>query len=67
VVAAFGMASDLGAVSGPLVAGALAETSYPAAFAATAGVLSVGLAMSWRMPETVHVGGPPPGRAAAPG
>ncbi|HVE28073.1 MAG TPA: MFS transporter [Sporichthya sp.] len=55
VVSTFGMASDLGAVIGPLVAGALAEhVSYKAAFTSTALVLSLGLAMAIRMPETVH-------------
>ncbi|MPZ95660.1 MAG: MFS transporter [Propionibacteriales bacterium] len=53
VVAAFQMSSDLGAIAGPLVAGALADTlSYGWAFAVTAGVLFVGVAMSTRMPET---------------
>ncbi|MGQ0625206.1 MAG: MFS transporter [Sporichthyaceae bacterium] len=55
VVAAYGMSSDLGAVAGPLLAGALAEhVSYSAAFASTAAVLAVGFLMSLRMPETVH-------------
>jgi MFS family permease len=55
VVAAFGMASDLGTVAGPLVAGALADrASYSAAFAATAAVLALGVAMSVRMPETLQ-------------
>jgi dipeptide/tripeptide permease len=49
------MASDLGAVIGPVVAGALAEhVGYGAAFVSTAVVLSIGLAMAIRMPETVH-------------
>ncbi len=55
VIAAYGMSSDLGAVLGPLVAGALAEhVSYGAAFASTAAVMAVGLIMALRMPETVH-------------
>jgi MFS family permease len=53
VIAAYGMAADVGTVIGPLVSGALAETSFAAAFATTAVVLAVGLAMSARMPETV--------------
>lgn len=55
VVSTFGMASDLGAVVGPLVAGALAEhLSYRAAFISTASVLMLGFLMAVRMPETVH-------------
>ncbi|HEY2832710.1 MAG TPA: MFS transporter [Sporichthyaceae bacterium] len=55
VVAAFGMSSDVGAVCGPVIAGALAEhVSYSAAFCSTAAVLGLGLLMSLRMPETVH-------------
>jgi MFS family permease len=55
VVAAFGMSSDVGAVCGPVIAGALAEhVSYKAAFCSTAAVLGVGLLMALRMPETVH-------------
>ena len=53
VIAAYGMAADVGTVIGPLVSGALAETSFGAAFATTAAVLAVGLVMSLRMPETV--------------
>lgn len=53
VIAAFGMASDVGTVTGPLVAGTLAESSYPAGFATTVVVLGAGLVMSLRMPETV--------------
>ena len=55
VVSTFGMASDLGAVLGPILAGALAEhVSYKAAFTSTALVLCLGFAMAIRMPETVH-------------
>jgi len=55
VVAAFGMSSDVGAVCGPVIAGALAEhVSYKAAFCSTAAVLGLGLLMALRMPETVH-------------
>ena len=55
VVAAFGMSSDVGAVCGPVIAGALAEhVSYKAAFCSTAMVLGLGLLMALRMPETVH-------------
>jgi MFS family permease len=53
VVAVFQMSSDLGAILGPLAAGALADTlSYTWAWLVTAGVLLVGVVMSARMPET---------------
>jgi len=53
VVAAFQMAADLGAVVGPLVAGALADSySYGAAFAATAGVLALGFVTALLSTET---------------
>ncbi|HEX3827146.1 MAG TPA: MFS transporter [Sporichthyaceae bacterium] len=55
VVAVFGMTSDLGAVAGPLVTGALAQhVSYAAAFTSTSAVLGLGLLMSLRMPETLR-------------
>jgi MFS family permease len=58
VVAAYGMSSDLGAVTGPLVTGALAQhISYRAAFTSTASVLALGLLMSVRMPETLRRAG----------
>jgi MFS family permease len=60
VVAAFQMASDLGAVTGPLLAGWLIDgMSFGAAFWATAAVLAVGSLLAVRMPET----GPSGGRA----
>jgi MFS family permease len=53
VVAAFQMASDLGAILGPLAAGALAKNlSYTAAWSATAGVMLLGALMCLRIPET---------------
>ncbi|MGQ0463733.1 MAG: MFS transporter [Sporichthyaceae bacterium] len=53
VVATYGMAADVGAVVGPLLAGFLAEQhSYEAAFLSTAVVAALGLAMAVRMPET---------------
>lgn len=53
VVAAFQMASDLGAVTGPLVAGWLADAySFGAAFGLCAGVLALGVLLAARMPET---------------
>lgn len=54
VVAVFQMASDAGAITGPLVAGWLADTvSFGAAFAACAVVLFAATWMSHRMPETL--------------
>ncbi len=53
VVAVFQMSSDLGAITGPLVAGFLADkVSFGSAFTATAVVLFIALAMSLRMLET---------------
>jgi MFS family permease len=54
VVAVFQMASDLGAILGPLVAGQLVKSlAYPWAWSVTAVVLLVGAAMAARMPETL--------------
>ena len=56
VVAAFQMASDVGAVVGPLVAGLLVDSgSYALAFAVSAVILALGAAMAIRMPETRRV------------
>jgi MFS family permease len=55
-VAAFQMSADLGAVVGPIVAGWLAdEVSYATAFAATAGVLGLGLLAAIFSSETRRV------------
>jgi MFS family permease len=52
-VAAYQMAGDVGSVVGPLVAGALAEsTSYSTAFLVTAGVTGLALLMQVGVPET---------------
>ena len=52
VIAAFQMAGDLGAVAGPLAAGALADgPGFAAAFALCAGVLLLGTLSAWRSPE----------------
>ncbi|HEX2174597.1 MAG TPA: MFS transporter [Nocardioidaceae bacterium] len=54
VVAVFQMASDLGAIVGPLAAGQLVSSlSYPWAWSVTSGVLVVSLLMALRMPETL--------------
>ena len=53
LVAAFQMSGDIGAVIGPLVAGALADSvGAQLAFGVTAVVLAVGFAAASRMPET---------------
>ncbi|HEV7726870.1 MAG TPA: MFS transporter [Modestobacter sp.] len=52
VVAVFSMVADLGAVSGPLVAGWLTDTfSFQVAFAVSAGVLGLGLLAALAMPR----------------
>lgn len=54
VVAVFQMASDAGQITGPLVAGWLADqVSFGAGFAAGAVVLFVATGLSLRMPETL--------------
>jgi MFS family permease len=54
VVAVFQMASDLGAILGPIAAGLLADhVSFAAALLACAAVLLVACATVWRMPETL--------------
>jgi MFS family permease len=53
VVAAFQMASDAGAILGPLATGALTDLlSYGWAWSVSAGVLLLGVLMASRMPET---------------
>jgi len=55
VVAAFQMAGDAGSVSGPVVAGWLADTwSYGVAFWATGGVLALAAALAGRARDTRH-------------
>jgi MFS family permease len=54
-VAVFQMVADLGAVTGPLVAGWLTETfSYQVAFAVSAGVLGLAVLMALSMPKVVQ-------------
>ncbi len=55
VVAVFQMVADLGAVTGPLVAGWLTDAfSFQVAFAVSAGVLGLGLLAALAMPRTVR-------------
>lgn len=54
VLAGFQMASDTGAIIGPIAAGALAQTvGYGPAFAVTGAVLAVGFLFWLRAPETL--------------
>lgn len=54
VLAGFQMAADMGAIVGPVLAGALAEgAGYPAAFAVTGAVALVALVFWVRAPETL--------------
>jgi MFS family permease len=54
VLAGFQMAADLGAILGPVLAGAIAEVwNFTAAFAVTAAVAVVALVFWWRAPETL--------------
>lgn len=59
-VAVFSMFSDLGAIVGPLVAGALADTvSMTAGFAVGAALFALGALVSVRMPGGVPTDSPP--------
>ncbi|MDQ4118572.1 MAG: MFS transporter, partial [Actinomycetota bacterium] len=54
VLAGFQMAADLGAILGPVLAGALADTfGYGPAFALTGGLMLVALVVWTRAPETL--------------
>lgn len=60
VVAVSQMASDLGAIVGPLVAGVLVQAgSFSLAFGVTAVVVGTGALVSLTMPETRRTTGPP--------
>jgi MFS family permease len=59
VIAAYQMAGDFGSLTGPLVAGALADsTGFESAFASTAAILVVAAVVASRAPETLVK--PPP-------
>jgi MFS family permease len=62
-ISTFQMASDLGAVLGPLVAGRISDgASFSMAFAVTAGVAAAGTLLAATMPETLRrEPGPPSG------
>jgi MFS family permease len=54
-ISVYQMASDLGAVIGPLVGGLLSDSfSFAAAFAASAGVSLLGVVLASLMPETLR-------------
>jgi MFS family permease len=52
VFAAYTMSSDIGSVGGPVVAGAIADVSYGAAFFTTSGILGLAAALAVVAPET---------------
>ncbi len=52
VFAAYTMSSDIGTVGAPVIAGAIADVSYAAAFFSTAGILGVAAALAVVAPET---------------
>ncbi|MGN6472968.1 MAG: MFS transporter [Mycobacteriales bacterium] len=52
VFAAYTMSSDIGTVGAPVVAGAIADASYGAAFFSTAGLLGLAAALAAVAPET---------------
>nr|WP_216210277.1 MFS transporter [Amycolatopsis aidingensis] len=59
VLAGFQMAADVGAVLGPLVAGAIAEqSSYGLAFLVTGGIAAAALVAWWLASETLPAGEP---------
>jgi len=62
VFATYTMSSDVGTVVGPVVAGAIADVSYSAAFLSTSGILGLAAVMGLLAPETrgLAPGGPMP-------
>lgn len=67
VVAAYQMAGDVGSITGPIVAGALAQTvSYGTAFGAGAGVLAVSTALATTVQPGARGGSRPPEPATPP-
>ena len=67
VFAAYSMSGDTANVVGPVAAGALAESSYGAAFALTAGILGAATAAGIAMPETRGLAESRAAASAAPG
>lgn len=66
VFAAYSMSADLGTVFGPVVAGRIADASYPAAFLMTSGILLAASALGVMAPETRGRLHAPPALAAEP-
>lgn len=60
VFAAYSMSSDIGAVTGPVIAGRIADVSYSDAFGATAAILGLAAIVAAFAPETLHRGVGPP-------
>lgn len=60
VFAAYQMSADVGTVVGPVAAGRIADTSYAAAFGATAAILGVATVISAFAPETRTRSAPAP-------
>jgi MFS family permease len=58
VFAAYSMSSDLGTVGGPVIAGAIADASYSAAFGSTAAILGVAALVAAAAPETLNRSAP---------
>jgi MFS family permease len=54
VFAAYSMSSDVGTVFGPVVAGAIADSSYSAAFGTTAAILGAAAVVAATAPETLR-------------
>jgi MFS family permease len=55
VVAAYQMAGDIGSLTGPVLAGALADSAgFSTAFALTTAVLLAAAVMAFRAPETLR-------------
>jgi DHA1 family multidrug resistance protein-like MFS transporter len=70
VFATFAMSADVGTVFGPVVAGRIADASYPAAFLTTAGILFAATVFSIASPETrgrTHPSPPVPAEPAVTG
>jgi MFS family permease len=59
VFAAYTMSSDVGTVFGPVIAGAIADVSYSAAFGVTAGILGAAVVVAAFAPETLQRGDDP--------
>lgn len=66
VFATYTMSSDVGTVVGPVVAGAIADVSYGAAFLSTSAILGVAAIMAIAAPETRGLTAGAPAEAPAP-